>query len=73
MFKSTLLFLLTVLFISKINQTLAVEYDDDDDDDYYRDVNDIEKISTKIGFVDDLSLGLTKEKDILVLDDVRKF
>jgi hypothetical protein len=72
MFKSTLLFLLTVLFISKINQTLAVEYDDDDDD-YYRDVNDIEKISTKIGFVDDLSLGLTKEKDILVLDDVRKF
>jgi hypothetical protein len=73
MFKSTLLFLLTVLFISKINQTLAVEYDDDDDDDYYRDVNGIEKISTKIGFVDDLSIGLTDEKDILVLDDVRKF
>jgi hypothetical protein len=69
MFKSTYLFLLTVLIVSKIKTTLAVNYDDD----YHRDYNDIEKITTKIGFVDDLSLGLTKEKDILVLDDVRKF
>ena len=71
MLKSTFLFLLTVLIVSKLNKTLAVDYDDDND--YYNEANDIEKITTKTGFVDNLSLGLIKEKDILVLDDVRKF
>ena len=60
---------LAIFLVVQLNNTSA-----NDNDDYYRDVNENEKSTTeKIQFIDDLNVGVTKDKDILVLDDVSLF